>query len=111
MVATDERMVMVRSVALVRPAAQLDPLYLEYFLRSKPIQREIAKVARSSAQANLFQGPLRNLPLILPEQGPQKAFALIVQQGRQLLERQDAHLAKLDELFASLQHRAFNGTL
>ncbi|KQO11810.1 hypothetical protein ASF06_04105 [Agreia sp. Leaf244] len=74
MVATDEPFVLVRSVAMIRPTTALTGTYLEWWLRSAPIQREIAKVSRSSAQANLFQAPIRNLPILVPPLERQREF-------------------------------------
>ncbi|GAB3030939.1 restriction endonuclease subunit S [Parafrigoribacterium mesophilum] len=110
-VATDEPFVLVRSVALVRPAAPLHPLYLERYLRSPSIQREILKRSKSSAQANLFQDAIRALPVLVPDIRAQLQFVGRVERIERLGSIHRASLAHLDELFASLQHRAFSGQL
>jgi type I restriction enzyme S subunit len=94
---------------MIRPTDNLNPIYLERFLRSPSIQREIGKRARSSAQANLFQGPIRSLPIFVPPLDAQTRFARVTEDIRTNESRSVEHLAKLDELFASLQRRAFSG--
>lgn len=110
-VATDEPFVLVRSVALVRPTDDLDPVYLEWFLRSSLIQNEIRKSAKSSAQANLFQGPIKSLPILVPSIEAQRAFAQFIARIQELRTCHQVHLESLDCLFASLQQRAFRGDL
>ncbi len=66
-VSTDEPMALVRSVALVRPdTRRVHTTFLEHYLRSTTMQRRMAAASKSSAQANLFQGPIRALPVLLP---------------------------------------------
>lgn len=110
-VATDEPLVLVRSVALVRPKKSLDPVYLEWFLRSPPIQDAMRRSARSSAQANLFQGPIRALPVLVPPIDDQLRFAESVTQIQRVGRVLERRLVLLDELFASLQYSAFRGEL
>jgi len=54
---------------------------------------------------------LREFPLLLPPIALQRAFAAHVAEIDKLKAQHRAHLAKLDALFASLQHRAFRGEL
>lgn len=74
-VATDEPMALVRSVALVRPDTRhVLTSFLEHYLRSASMQRRMAAASKSSAQANLFQGPIRALPVLLPPMSLQVDF-------------------------------------
>lgn len=73
-----------------------------YFLRS-------AKQTTGIASINMTQ--LREFPLILPPIDLQRAFAARVAEIDKRKAEHRAHLAKLDALFASLQHRAFRGEL
>ena len=54
---------------------------------------------------------LRGFPLLLPPLLLQREFAAQVSAVERLKTSQQASLAKLDALFASLQHRAFRGEL
>ena len=49
--------------------------------------------------------------MLVPPLPLQRRFATIVESVEQQKTRLRAHLAELDTLFASLQHRAFNGAL
>jgi type I restriction enzyme S subunit len=73
-----------------------------YFLKS-------AKQTTGIASINMTQ--LRDFPLILPPIDLQRAFASRVVETDKIKAHHRAHLAKLDALFASLQHRAFRGEL
>ena len=54
---------------------------------------------------------LREMPILVPPLDLQRAFAGRVAEIDNLKAHYRAHLAKLDALFASLQHRAFRGEL
>lgn len=74
-VSTDEPMALVRSVALVRPDTRhVLTSFLEHYLRSASMQRRMVAASKSSAQANLFQGPIRALPVLLPPMSLQVEF-------------------------------------
>jgi type I restriction enzyme S subunit len=74
-VSTDEPMALVRSVALVRPDTRhVLTSFLEHYLRSASMQRRMTAASKSSAQANLFQGPIRALPVLLPPMSLQFDF-------------------------------------
>lgn len=63
------------------------------------------------AQKNINLKILRELPVPLPPDDLICHFATVVESVEQQKARMRAHLAELDALFASLQHRAFNGEL
>ncbi len=52
-----------------------------------------------------------SIPIIMPPLELQKKFADKVQKIEALKAKHQAHLEHLDELFASVQQRAFDGTL
>ena len=105
------RFAMVRSAALVRPGQAVDPTFLERTLASPALRSIMVSQANSSAQANLFQNQIRRLPVIVPPLGLQREFA--ERASRVAVSRATAAstLAAADELFASLQSRAFDGRL
>ena len=75
------------------------------------LQKRLEDAAPESAQKNINLGLLRELQTPTPPLPLQKDFARRVAAVEQLRSAQRASLAKLDELFASLQHRAFRGEL
>jgi type I restriction enzyme S subunit len=111
-VETDEPFTLVRSVALIRPNRSLITTnFLTHYLRTTRLKSLMLQRANASSQANLFQGPIRGLPVFLPPLSLQIEFDQRVGQMTQLYTQHTAHLAELDALFASLQQRAFRGEL
>jgi type I restriction enzyme, S subunit len=111
-VETDEPFALVRSAALVRPdLSAVRTGFLHYMLRTPPVQRQMARSANASSQANLFQRQIRELSIFRPPLDLQDEFGEQVALVDEQRARQDASLAKLDTLFASLQQRAFRGEL
>lgn len=92
-------------------AEDVDAIYVSTLLRTESIQAIVWAGSHQSAQQN-FSGPgLRALPLIIPPIELQRAFAARVNAiiaRRTAIERA---LTADDELFASLQSRAFRGEL
>jgi type I restriction enzyme S subunit len=74
----------------------------QYFLRS-------AKQTTGIASINMTQ--LRQFPVLLPPTEHQDRFAASLSVVERLKTSHCTSLASLDALFASLQHRAFNGEL
>ncbi|OHV38139.1 MULTISPECIES: restriction endonuclease subunit S [Pseudofrankia] len=111
-VETDEPFSLVRSAALVRPRMSLVTTdYLAGYLRTPALRARMLRAARSSSHANLFQGPLRNLPVLCPPIGLQVEFGLRIRSIARLRGAHTAHLAKLEDLFSALRYRAFEGKL
>jgi type I restriction enzyme S subunit len=75
------------------------------------IQPVLERDAPQFAQKNINLAILRELRLINPPFDLQCSFADRVAEIDKLKTNHRAHLAKLDALFASLQHRAFRGEL
>ncbi len=61
--------------------------------------------------SGLNMGTIKRLPVLLPPVEAQQRYVSSVQKLDRQLEGAQAHLARLDALFASLQHRAFASEL
>lgn len=111
-VETDEPLGLVRSAALVKLRKdKVKPKFLEAYLRTPFMNRLMVKSSRSSSQANLFQGPIRALPIFVPPLEVQRLYierTIVVNEVR---STQTAAFQSLDALFSSLQHQAFRGEL
>lgn len=108
-VTVDEPMALVRSVALVRPNKEMiRSSFLEHLLRSVPMQRRMIAASKSSAQANLFQGPIRALPIMLPPIEVQIQFEQIVAHVASLSVKFEGAMADVVDLASSLQWQYFN---
>lgn len=109
---TDEKFSLVRSVALVRPNPEkLLPKFLEQQLLTPRLQHKMSQSANTSSQANLFQGPIRKLPIVLPPIELQRDFVNKASAVECLKDQHRSQLVELGALFASLQDRAFKGEL
>ena len=96
----------------IRFCAEVEPAVVAMQFRFGRVQRELEK--RKSGTTSVFAvywKSLRTLPVLVPPVHLQRRFATIVESVRQQKVRQQAHLAELDTLFASLQSRAFRGDL
>lgn len=89
---------------LLRP---IETLYLVEALRAANLNQ----YASQAAQPLISGGRIYPVRIGLPPLDLQRRFAAIVESIEQQKARMHAHLAELDALFASLQHRAFNGEL
>jgi type I restriction enzyme, S subunit len=111
-VETDEPFSLVRSVALIRPKHHIVySKFLECYLRTSTMKAYMIRRANASSQANLFQGPIREMPVMLPPFALQQVFTTRIQAIEVLKATHRAALSELDALFASLQQRAFAGEL
>ena len=111
-VETDEPLALVRSAALVKLNRTLaSPKYFEHYLRTPYMRFRMLNRANASSQANLFQGQIRELPVLLPDRSLQECFSDRLGKSTTVRETQEKSVVLLDALFASLQHRAFSGAL
>jgi len=97
----------------LRPDAPVHSCFLHQLLISPTKRREIQKLAGGSAGSmpNISKGRLQAALIEVPPLPLQHEFAMQVAAVERLKTSQRASLAKLDALFASLQHRAFRGEL
>jgi len=75
------------------------------------IQKRLEEAAPESAQKNINLAILRALPIPMPNLDLQNEFEEITKETRRSIEVQNLHTKELQELFLSLQHRAFRGEL
>ena len=72
------------------------------------MQRRMVNASKSSAQANLFQGPIRGLPVLLPPLEMQIRFETLVSRMASLGRRFDKASMEVNALMASLQNSHFH---
>ena len=82
-----------------------------YFLEHPIARRYLERSAKGAIMSGLNMGIIKALPIPVPPLDLQQHFAAIVESVEQQKARQSAHLDELDNLFASLQSRAFRGDL
>ncbi|MDP2419540.1 MAG: restriction endonuclease subunit S [Hydrogenophaga sp.] len=88
------------------------PLFLHaYFLRHPSARKYLEQTAKGAIMAGLNMGIIKAMPVSLPPLPLQQTFATRIQAIEALKTQHRAALAAQDALFASLQQRAFAGTL
>jgi type I restriction enzyme S subunit len=92
-------------------SGDVDPIYIVHFLRQPHIRKKMISRSGKVAITNINQQALGNLNIALPPLDLQRLFTARVEEIGKMKIAYGAHVAKLDALFASLQHRAFRGEL
>ncbi|HIF9416867.1 restriction endonuclease subunit S [Photobacterium damselae subsp. damselae] len=116
LVDTDDKYVMVRSAALVKVMDEfLVNSYLVYVLQSPELQKRIEESSKSTAQSNLFLGPIKELEIPLPSISEQKEIVRLVDQYFAFADTIEAQVkkaqARVDNLTQSILAKAFRGEL
>ncbi|MEG0055064.1 MAG: restriction endonuclease subunit S [Hafnia sp.] len=112
----NSKYVMVRSVALVKLMQDfVINKYMMYLLQSPLLQKEIEENSKSTAQANLFLGPIKNLGIPLPSLPEQTEIVRCVDQlfaYADTIEKQvNNALTRVNNLTQSILAKAFRGEL
>ncbi|TAE78411.1 MAG: restriction endonuclease subunit S [Verrucomicrobia bacterium] len=89
----------------------LEPIYLMWALTMPFATRQMDQRSTGSTVTGIRSKEFRKVAIPLPPLPLQRRFAAIVESVERQKAQQRAHLAELDALFASLQHRAFRGEL
>ena len=88
------------------------PEYLRYYFLKHPDARNYLKsVSKGAIMDGLNMGLIRALPVRLPSISEQQAFVDFLGRCNDIRSDIREESVQLDELFASLQHRAFRGEL
>lgn len=90
----------------------VDPVYLNWYVGSNIGKRYFLRSAKQTTGiASINATQLKNFPLQIPSMQLQESFASRIAEIRDARATQQVSLRALDELFASLQFRAFRGEL
>jgi type I restriction enzyme S subunit len=90
--------------------ARLDPVFLIQHLQTRHVRAHILQSAKDAVnQSSINQQDVKSIPLFLPPLSLQQLFASRVTVVEAATEKQRASLTQLNELFMSLQYRAFQG--
>ncbi|MGW2874793.1 restriction endonuclease subunit S [Streptomyces sp. NPDC001233] len=88
-----------------------NPEYIVWLLRMFSILGGLSDHISTATIAHLTGAKLKNLPIPNPPLPMQEEFAWQIKQVEAAKQRHSIHLTVLNELFVSLQQRAFSGTL
>jgi type I restriction enzyme S subunit len=89
----------------------ISPVFLNYQLRLPSLRSELIQRAKTSTMTTIDQKALGSVKIIVPPLAQQRKFEEFIRGSTESRRTQRNHLAHLDTLFASLQHRAFRGEL
>ena len=82
-----------------------------YFLKSDSATQYLRQTTKGAIMGGLNMGTVKDMPVVVPPLELQQTFANRIAAVERLKDNHREHLAELDALFASLQHRAFKGEL
>ena len=100
-----------RAVARIPLAATANPVFIAEYLRTQSVQRRFQSELRTVAQPTLNIKQINELDLVCHPIEQQNEFANRIASLANLKAIHQRAIAKLDELFASLQSFAFKGEL
>jgi type I restriction enzyme S subunit len=89
----------------------VDPVFVSQYLESEGGKRQFSSLDQKGVKSGLNFENVKSLEFYLPPLDMQKEFSLKIATLENLKVSHKSSLAELDELFASLQYRAFRGEL
>jgi type I restriction enzyme, S subunit len=95
----------------IRDPKALEPTFLFNTLRFPAVTRRLIGEAAGSAQANVSPSGVGSVQIPLPPLGLQREYAERITEVRGMEIEQSANRQRLDDLFQSMLHRAFEGEL
>jgi type I restriction enzyme S subunit len=99
-------------VAIIRPTATFNPLFLEQCLLTPVVKGRLLEIARAGATREaITKSAIERFSVICPSREMQNQFAVRVDASERIQRQMSSALAEMDSLFNSLQHRAFRGEL
>ena len=111
-VETDQRFAFQRHIGHIKPVrSRIDSAFLSAQLNTPFVRAQADKRARGVAQKTVNLAEIRQFQVLVPPLPLQRQFAARVAEIRALEARQAESRRRLDDLFASLLHRAFQGEL
>lgn len=111
-VETDREFSLYVSVCLIKPNKDLiDPYFLNAALGTSAVKSQADGRIKGIGVPDLHLDQIRKFRIPLPPMRAQQTFAMNVSAVERSKEAHRHSLRELDQLFASLQHRAFRGEL
>lgn len=90
---------------------KINPFFLELLLSSDSIKRYLENVSQGQTMANLNKIIVGSIPLIIPSIELQNKFFLISEKIDKMKNELENAKNQINNLFESLQNKAFSGTL
>ena len=96
------RFQLVRSVALLRFKPLVDPLFMSYQMAMPYVQSQIETLKSQTSQANLFQGNIKKIQVIVPSKEEQKRFIIVVRKADKSKFELKQAIEKIDKVMRAL---------
>lgn len=106
-VQTDERFAVLSSLAILRPAPNVDPAYLGRVLQTPAVLEEAVSRKSGSAIRRIILSDLKNVKFALPPVSEQRRIAAILNAADAIRAKRRAQLAHLDDLPQALFREMF----
>ncbi len=111
-VATDEEFSLMGSVILIKPQpSMVTSSYLRSLLKHPSILQRLRLASGSSAQQAIYLKDIQNIKCPIPELELQRRYTQALDRVNVLAAVERKATEKMNQLFSSLQHRAFRGEL
>lgn len=98
-----------QGTARISPGENLSKEYLLYYIMSDGCQSWIERQVKGATFREITLGRLRTMPVLVPPMDLQLKFSRIVRRVDEQRYKSLSQLTELDELFLSLQQKAFRG--
>ncbi|KZY58188.1 hypothetical protein A3736_15260 [Erythrobacter sp. HI0063] len=96
---------------IIRAKATVLPRFLREYISFPSVQAKLKGANSGSAVPQLTATQMKEMQILLPALDDQRRFVDAIDSARSVQNEIVAHANRLDGLFASLQHRAFQGEL
>lgn len=103
----DQGVVLLSSVAILRPDSSLDPEFLAQVLRSHLFDAQLYRLQSGSALKRLVLADIRKIEVPRPSSAVQKRIAEILSTVDEAIEQTEALIVKTQQLKAGLMHDLF----
>jgi len=91
---------------------RLHPVYVIHLLQTNQVRAHILQSAKDAVnQSSINQQDVKRIPIVLPPTSLQELFARRVGSSQNIARTLRSSAAEFEALFASLQHRTFQGEL
>ncbi|MDO6472160.1 restriction endonuclease subunit S [Maribacter sp. 1_MG-2023] len=98
-------------IAAIRPANNINPIYLEYFFNSNYGYYQSQKLTRGVANKDLGLKRIAKMKILLPPLELQNRFAKIILNVKDLKNKSEKSLIELQYTYDSISQKAFKGEL
>ncbi len=105
----NENIVLLSSIAILRPSPKLDSYFLKYCLESNHIKKQLDILTGGSALKRVVLRDIKNFQIPLPPPPEQKRIASILSQVDETIEKEQGYKEKLEEIKRGLMEDLLTG--